>query len=303
MDGIWLTAVPSRLNGTDLTADEFRDNLRLRYNLVPLHMPERCNGCGEKMTVEHALSCKVGGLVHIRHDDVAEEWGRLCAKAFSPSCVTHEPYINSGERRRGGADARGQPTTPQATGDTAAAGDPAARGNTAGGRAEREGTRGDTPQNPYVAESENRGDKGCHGFWKGGRGCVFDVRLTDTECRSTRNQDPEKVLDRCEKQKKDKHLAACHERRKDFTPLVYSVDGMAGRETKLAERRLASKLAEKWGREYSEMVGFVRTKMTMSVIRANTLLVRGSRQRRRGGLPCIEDGAAMMGWHHWRERH
>eukprot|EP00956_Cyclotella_meneghiniana_P042037 scaffold248334_cov99-Cyclotella_meneghiniana.AAC.1 len=36
--------------------------------------------------------------------------------------------------------------------------------------------------------------------------------------------------------------------RQDFTPLVYSVDGMAGRETKQAERQVASLLAHKWTR-------------------------------------------------------
>jgi hypothetical protein len=68
---LWLACFPSRLHGTELSAEEFRDNLRLRYNLAPLSMPSKCDGCGQKMTVEHALSCKVGGLVHIRHDDVA----------------------------------------------------------------------------------------------------------------------------------------------------------------------------------------------------------------------------------------
>jgi hypothetical protein len=33
--------------------------------------------------------------------------------------------------------------------------------------------------------------------------------------------------------------------RKDFTPLVYSVDGIAGREAKNAEKRLAYHLLEK----------------------------------------------------------
>ena len=93
--GIWLSCIPSRLNGTELSAEEFRDNLRLRYNLKPLFMPEKCDGCGQPMTVEHALSCKVGGLVHIRHDDVADEFGHLCALALKPSRVTHEPVINS----------------------------------------------------------------------------------------------------------------------------------------------------------------------------------------------------------------
>ena len=30
-------------------------------------------GCNSKLTVEHTLSCKKGGLVHIHHDDVGAE--------------------------------------------------------------------------------------------------------------------------------------------------------------------------------------------------------------------------------------
>jgi hypothetical protein len=82
--------------------------------------------------------------------------------------------------------------------------------------------------------------------------------------------------------------------------LVYSVDGMAGRETKMAERRLASQLAWKWKRDYSEMVGYVRTRMCLAVLRANTLLIRGSRDRRSRARPLMDDGAAMVGWRHWR---
>ncbi len=64
--GAWLTVVPNRLNGTSLSAEEWRDNIRLRYNHVPQDMPHHCDGCGERMTVEHALACKTGGLVHIQ---------------------------------------------------------------------------------------------------------------------------------------------------------------------------------------------------------------------------------------------
>ena len=69
----FLSVVPHCLNGNILTAEEWRTNVRLLYNINPLNMPESCNGCGAKLTVEHALSCKVGGLVHIRHDDFAHE--------------------------------------------------------------------------------------------------------------------------------------------------------------------------------------------------------------------------------------
>jgi hypothetical protein len=37
--GVWLTAMPNRLNGTDLTAEEFRDSLHLRYGITPWASP------------------------------------------------------------------------------------------------------------------------------------------------------------------------------------------------------------------------------------------------------------------------
>eukprot|EP00804_Cyclotella_cryptica_P013322 CCRYP_019815-RA/>CCRYP_019815-RA protein AED:0.48 eAED:0.48 QI:0/0/0/0.66/1/1/3/0/88 len=42
---------------------------------------------------------------------------------------------------------------------------------------------------------------------------------------------------------RDKYEEACLERRKDFTPLCYSVDGMPCEAARSAERRLASLLA------------------------------------------------------------
>jgi hypothetical protein len=82
--GAWLSNFPNWLNGTGLLADKWRDNVLLWNNHSPLDMPAACNGCGAKMTVEHALSCKTGGLVHIQHDDVADEWRHLCGTALSP---------------------------------------------------------------------------------------------------------------------------------------------------------------------------------------------------------------------------
>ena len=73
-------------------------------------------------------------------------------------------------------------------------------------------------------------------------------------------------------------------------PLVYSVDGMAGKEAKSFERRTASLLAEKWDRPYSEMVGYVRECMGIAIIFHNATLFRGSRSKYRE-VPEIEDAA------------
>ncbi len=61
------------------------------------------------------------------------------------------------------------------------------------------------------------------------------MRITDTECRSNRNKDIDKVLAAHEKEKKDKYLRKCQEERMDFTLMVYSVDGISGREAKHTE--------------------------------------------------------------------
>ena len=107
-NGSWLSAIPHRLNGTELSREEFQDNLRLRYGLMPQDIPANCAGCGKKFSIEHALSCPKGGLVLARHDDAATEGGALGAWALVPSAITYEPKINSRtvQEERTGAGAR-----------------------------------------------------------------------------------------------------------------------------------------------------------------------------------------------------
>ena len=110
---------------------------------------------------------------------------------------------------------------------------------------------------------------------------MLDIRVTDTDAKSYQNIASAKVLERAAKEKKDKYLDACLERRRSFVPLIYSVDGMACKEATAYEKRIASLLASKWERQYSEMVGFVRSKMSISLIRSNTMMMRGSRSSKR----------------------
>jgi len=276
--GLWLSVFPSRVYGTGLSANEWRDNARLRYNFAPSDIPQHCDGCGARMTVEHALSCKKGGLVSIRHDDVADEWRDLCSKATTPGHVTREPHIYSAQHRR-----------PRVVGQTA----------TEATQQQRDATNATTNTNQTSTQStisEERGDAGCHGFWERGRPTIFDMRITDTEARSYRNKDYDKVLADHEKEKKRKYLQVCLEQRKNFTPMVYSVDGIAGREARHAEKHLATMLAEKWKRPYPQMVCYVRTRMTLAVVKANSLLIRGSRDTHSRRRPQVTDRAAMYDW-------
>jgi hypothetical protein len=103
------------------------------------------------------------------------------------------------------------------------------------------------------------------------------MRITDTDARSYWKKEFGKVLLQHKKKKKDKYLQTCLEMRNDFTPMVYLVDGIVGREARNAKKRLATHLASKWNRGYSQMVYYVRVWMLIAVVCANSLLIRGSR--------------------------
>jgi hypothetical protein len=312
--GAWLTCCPSTKMGTLLSRDEFVDNARWRNGFAPTNLPETCDGCGERFTTEHGLNCKVGGLVHERHEIVADEWEYLGAMAFSPSACSHRPRVNEGNPRGAGNGGTGAPQlAPVFRARATVGGNQAAGGGngaTNGGTTATNGGAGATNNAnnannntaaaegvaAAVVETDLEGDKGIRGFWSHGRECIFDIRITNTDSRSHRNRDASKVLASQEKEKKDKYERACREQRKDFSPLVYSIDGMAGPKTRAAERRLAARFAWKWKREYSEMVGFVRTRMSLAVVRANSLMWRGSRTRRRAHPGTIQNGGAMETW-------
>ena len=59
--------------------------------------------------------------------------------------------------------------------------------------------------------------------------------------------------------------------------MIYSVNGMAEKHARAAERQVAGILAAKWKRQYIQMAHFVRTRMCLAVVRSNTLLLRGDR--------------------------
>jgi len=104
-----------------------------------------------------------------------------------------------------------------------------------------------TPRRPKPTNTlgdEARRDVLAHGFWNRGHGTVFDVRICDMDSRSYSNSSSIKILECHAKEKKDKYETACIDRHRDFTPLVYSVDGMASKEARMAKRCIAWLLAK-----------------------------------------------------------
>ena len=77
----WLHAVPVGRQGLALNKMEFRDALRLRYNLRLENLPSECV-CGEKFGVYHALSWKRGGFISQRHDEIRNLFASLLNKVL-----------------------------------------------------------------------------------------------------------------------------------------------------------------------------------------------------------------------------
>jgi hypothetical protein len=172
-----------------------------------------------------------GGMVVMRHNDVAAEWHHLCAQALQPSAVSDEPLIHTG---------RGVPNA----------------GNTG-----------------VEATAHSRGDIAAHGFWRRGTTAIFNVRITDTDAPTYHGQEPLKVLKRHEKEKRRSTWPLVSPGA-DFTPLVFSVDGLQGPEATAASKCLASKLSKKWGRSYSEVVGYVRSRISIALVRSASRCLR-----------------------------
>ena len=87
----WLNVSPISKNHFDLTAQEFRDALAIRYKKPLLRVPSHCDGCGALFDLSHALSCRKGGLVTQRHNEVRNAFGDLASIAWSQ--VVREPVV------------------------------------------------------------------------------------------------------------------------------------------------------------------------------------------------------------------
>ena len=170
--GIWLSIALLKLSGTTLSFDEWMDSSRQRYGLKPLGLCNHCDGCNAAFTVAHALSCKKGGLVSIRHNDARDEAGALAMQALQASKISYEPMINNGRGRNANQGQAKEGT-----------------GNQAGAKA--------------------RGNVLVHGLWETGSGCVLDICISDTDAKSYADKSSKTVLENHAKRKKAKYPQPC----------------------------------------------------------------------------------------------
>ena len=62
-----------------------------------------------------------------------------------------------------------------------------------------------------------------------------------------------------------------------FTPLVLSATGGLGRAATVSYRRLASLLSTKWDQPHSTTMGWLRCRLSFSLLRSSILCIRGAR--------------------------
>ena len=72
----WLTSLPLEELDYHLNKQQFWDAIRIRYNWALSNLPAECV-CGKKFDISHAMSCKKGGLVTLRHNEVRDVTGKL----------------------------------------------------------------------------------------------------------------------------------------------------------------------------------------------------------------------------------
>ena len=86
----WLNAVALEEQDLTLNWQQFRDSLRLHYNLQLPDLPSHY-ACGDRFTVSHVLSCKKTGFVAQRHDGIQNLLTSLLSKICKD--VEVEPHL------------------------------------------------------------------------------------------------------------------------------------------------------------------------------------------------------------------
>ena len=86
----WLNIIPIEEFNYTLNKQQFLDAVRLRYQLSIPNLPTRCP-CGERFDTQHAMSCKKGGFVTLRHNQLRDITGFLLQEVCHD--VSIEPLL------------------------------------------------------------------------------------------------------------------------------------------------------------------------------------------------------------------
>ena len=127
-------------------------------------------------------------------------------------------------------------------------------------------------------KNEARLDIKADSFWRRGKTAFFDVRVTHVNSQTNANKTTSTIFREHEQAKKREYMERVLEvEHASFTPLIIGTNGGMGDECQRFVSALSSKLAEKQNEKYSDIISWLRIRLSIEVIRSTLLCVRGSR--------------------------
>ena len=130
-------------------------------------------------------------------------------------------------------------------------------------------------------------DLAVRGLWQSRSEAFLDICVVDSDADSHCRRPVTAVLKSAEEEKKRKYNDVVEARHGSFSPFVVSMDGFVGVEAGCILKRVAEVLGWK---SCCQVMGWVRCYMSLAVIRATGLCLRGSRVPWRSVLRGFEDG-------------
>ena len=274
--GSWIHVLPFDALGNQITRSEWSVGLALRYHLDLKDLPTLCHGCGCTNSRNHAFACHTGGLLSHAHDDIARELILILRRVAQKTHVRPEPVIHPSHMP---TDPLYDPTKKPVVTPLAGLADGS-----------------DDDEDP---ENRKRGDIACKHLFDQGTTAILDVRCVHLNSKSNKLKDPEKVLKSHEMEKRRKYAAECWEERMHFAPFVVSRCGVFGKEATNILRLIAKTLEVKWDLPYSRTAFFVKSRMSIAILRSTTQILYGERKPMKvvHGQPAFfHDNSALLGY-------
>ena len=100
----WLTALPIDEKDFHLSKREFWDAVNVRYGWPLSRLPSKC-ACDANFDLEHALSCKKGGFVIQRHNELRDLTANLLSQVCNDVSVEPQLQVLTGETLTSGRSA------------------------------------------------------------------------------------------------------------------------------------------------------------------------------------------------------
>ena len=96
----WVAMLPVTEHGFELSKQQFWDSVRLHYGWEIANLPTFCP-CGNKFDIQHSMSCKKGGFVSIRHNDLGDPTARIVSEVCKGIDIEPKLLPLSGEELHG----------------------------------------------------------------------------------------------------------------------------------------------------------------------------------------------------------